>query len=61
LRGTAFGVFNLACGIALLLASVLAGFLWEAYGPAATFWIGAALATLALALTLRREAVISVD
>lgn len=60
LRGTAFGVFNLACGIALLLASVLAGFLWEAYGPAATFWIGAALATLALALTLRREAVISV-
>jgi len=60
LRGTAFGVFNLACGIALLLASVLAGFLWEAYGPAATFLIGAALATLALALTLRREAVISV-
>ena len=30
LRGTAFGVFNLVCGIALLVASVLAGWLWDA-------------------------------
>jgi MFS family permease len=37
LRGTAFGVFNLVCGIALLVASILAGWLWDAFGPALTF------------------------
>ncbi len=51
LRGTAFGVFNLASGIALLIASVLAGALWHYVGPAATFWAGAVLATAALVLT----------
>lgn len=45
LRGTAFGVFNLAGGIAMLIASVLAGALWDAYGPAATFLVGAGLST----------------
>ena len=49
LRGTAFGVFNLVSGIALLLASVIAGALWTALGPAATFVAGAAFATLAAA------------
>jgi MFS family permease len=49
LRGTAFGVFNLASGIALLVASALAGWLWDAYGPAFTFGSGAVLTTLALA------------
>jgi MFS family permease len=54
LRGTAFGVFNLASGIALLLASAVAGALWDAFGAAATFWAGAALALLTLlALALR--------
>ena len=47
LRGTAFGVFNLASGVALLLASVIAGALWSAYGPALTFWTGAGFAMLA--------------
>jgi MFS family permease len=41
LRGTAFGVFNLACGLALLVASALAGWLWDTVGPAATFYAGA--------------------
>jgi MFS family permease len=49
LRGTAFGVFNLATGAVLLLASVLAGFLWAAYGPAAAFLAGAAFSMIALA------------
>jgi MFS family permease len=49
LRGTAFGVFNLASGIALLVASTLAGFLWEAIGPAATFLAGAAFTAIAWA------------
>jgi MFS family permease len=47
LRGTAFGVFNLACGAALLVASALAGWLWDAIGPAATFGAGAAFSVLA--------------
>ena len=49
LRGTAFGVFNLVGGVALLVASVLAGGLWDAFGSQATFFCGAAFAALALA------------
>lgn len=48
LRGTAFGLFNLASGAALLISSALAGFLWDRYGPAFTFWAGAAFAVLTL-------------
>jgi len=47
LRGTAFGVFNLASGGALLLASVIAGSLWSIYGASATFTAGASFAVLA--------------
>ncbi|MCX8099617.1 MAG: MFS transporter [Geminicoccaceae bacterium] len=50
-RGTAFGVFHLATGVATLLASLLAGFLWDRYGAAATFLAGGGLA-LASALLL---------
>jgi MFS family permease len=46
LRGTAFGVFNLVSGGALLLASVLAGVLWSAVGASATFLAGAAFAAV---------------
>ncbi len=49
LRGTAFGVFHLVTGAALLLASLLAGWLWSAYGPAWTFWCGAGFTAVALA------------
>ena len=49
LRGTAFGVFHLVSGVALLAASVLAGWLWSEYGAAATFAAGAAFAAAALA------------
>ena len=48
LRATAFGLFNLVTGGVLLLASVLAGFLWEVYGPAVTFLAGAVFSTVAL-------------
>ncbi|HEY8856626.1 MAG TPA: MFS transporter [Rugosibacter sp.] len=48
LRGTAFGVFNLASGLALFAASVIAGGLWTVFGPAMAFYAGAAFATLAL-------------
>jgi len=50
LRGTAFGVFNLASGIAMLAASALAGALWQFVGPAATFWTGAVLAGISALL-----------
>lgn len=48
LRGTAFGFFNLASGVALLLASVIAGLLWEVVGPSATFLAGAAFTAIGL-------------
>jgi MFS family permease len=56
LRGTAFGVFNLVSGLALLAASVLAGSLWAAFGPAMTFYAGAAIASLALLGLLAKKA-----
>jgi len=46
-RGTAFGVFNLVTGLALLVASVLAGVLWDRGGPTLTFLSGAALTAAA--------------
>jgi MFS family permease len=47
LRGTGFGVFNVAVGGALLLASVVAGALWNSYGPQATFLASAVFAAAA--------------
>lgn len=47
LRGTAYGMFNLVIGLALLAASIIAGALWDAVGPTWTFLTGAAFATLA--------------
>jgi len=58
LRGTAFGVFNLASGIALLVASTLAGWLWQTIGPPATFLAGAAFTAVAwIALRIYRSRV----
>lgn len=44
LRGTAFGIFNLVTGLCLLIASVVAGGLWTAYGSQWTFIVGSLLA-----------------
>ena len=49
LRGTAFGVFNLVSGVAMLAASVVAGALWDAAGPTGTFLAGATFTAIALA------------
>ena len=48
LRGTAYGFFNLVSGLAMLLASVCAGLLWDRFGAAFTFYAGAAFTVLAL-------------
>ena len=56
LRGSAFGLFNLATGLALLAASVVAGVLWDRLGSNAPFLAGAAIAAAALvALTVTRS------
>jgi MFS family permease len=49
LRGTAYGFFNLMSGLAMLVASGLAGFVWDRFGAANTFYTGAAICLLALA------------
>jgi MFS family permease len=54
LKGTAFGFFNLVSGIAMLVASTVAGVLWERHGAAATFYAGAAFSVLAAVLIVGR-------
>jgi MFS family permease len=49
LRGTAYGFFNLMSGLAMLVASALAGFIWDRFGAATSFYAGAAFCLLALA------------
>lgn len=55
LRGTAFGLFNLASGVTMLAASVLAGLLWDQLGAPATFLAGASFAFAALVLLMFRK------
>jgi MFS family permease len=52
LRGSAFGLFNLATGLATLAASLAAGLLWDISGARATFIVGAVFALLASALVI---------
>ena len=47
-RGTAYGLYHGAIGLSLLLASVIAGLLWEVVSPSATFYFGAAMAGAAM-------------
>ena len=55
LRGTGFGFFNLASGITMLVASVLAGLLWDRLGPGVTFYAGAVFALAALLMLALRS------
>jgi MFS family permease len=52
LRGTAFGFFNLASGVAILVASALAGLLWDRLGAAVTFYAGAGFSLAAFSLLM---------
>ncbi|MDD2660349.1 MAG: MFS transporter [Methylococcales bacterium] len=49
LRGTAYGIFNLMSGLTLLIASGLAGFIWDRFGAATTFYTAAVFCLFALA------------
>ncbi len=53
LRGTAYGVFNLVSGLAMLVASGLAGWLWDRWGAEFTFLAGAGFCVVALLLVMR--------
>ena len=55
LRGTAFGLYNLATGVALILGNGLAGLAWTGIGPEATFLFAGGLAALATVLGLMRR------
>jgi MFS family permease len=48
LRGSAFGIFNMLRGLVLLVASVVAGLLWDQAGPLATFGAASLLALLTI-------------
>ncbi len=48
LRGTAYGFFNLMSGLAMLVASVVAGLLWDHLGASFTFYAGAVFCGVAL-------------
>ncbi len=54
LRGTAYGFFNLVSGIAMLIASVIAGLFWDRLGASFTFYAGAGFCLLALLGLLQR-------
>lgn len=54
-RGTAFGRFNRISGVCTLIASVLAGWLWQTTGSNSTFLMGALLAATALLLMLFKK------
>lgn len=53
LRGTAFGFFNLMSGLAMFLASVIAGIVWENYGAEYTFYAGGLFCVLTLVALIR--------
>jgi MFS family permease len=55
LKGTAFGMFNLVSGVSMLLASGIAGLLWQTWGSAMTFYAGAVFSAVALMLLLVRR------
>ncbi len=55
LRGSGFGLFYLVSGIAMLLASLVAGVVWDMFGAAMTFYCGAGFAAISLLLVLMRK------
>ena len=58
-KATGFGLYHMVVGVAILPASLIAGFLWDRIGPSAPFWFGAGMAALATilfaGLTMRKS------
>lgn len=57
LRGTAFGFFNLLSGVAMLIASTVAGLLWDGLGAAVTFYSGACFCLVTFLLLAARSGI----
>ena len=56
LRGTAYGILNFVYGVAMLCSSIVAGALWDKFGPSVMFLVGAVFTTLTfIGLLLARE------
>ena len=55
LRATAFGLFYLMSGLSMLVASALAGFLWDTWGASATFMAGIFFSLIALLLLIKQK------
>ena len=52
MAGTGYGIYNTFTGIAILPASVVGGYLWDKYNPAATFYYGVITAFMSAILFL---------
>jgi MFS family permease len=61
LRGTAFGVFNLLSGVTMLIASAIAGWLWDRHGAEETFYAGVVFSLIALISVAARRRQLAVD
>lgn len=55
LRGSAYGFFNLISGFAILIASIVAGFLWDRFGASVTFYAGGGFCVIAILLLMWRR------
>ncbi len=55
LKGTAFRIFNLVSGVSMLLASGIAGLLWQTYGSAMTFYASAVFSAIAPILLIAQR------
>jgi MFS family permease len=53
LRGTAYGIFSMVSGVGLLIASVVAGVIWETWGAEYTFYTGAVICLLTLCYLIK--------
>ncbi|MBI2979668.1 MAG: MFS transporter, partial [Chloroflexi bacterium] len=57
MRGTAYGLYHSVGGISVLIGGIIGGVIWDIIGPAATFYLGASLAFIAMLgiMTLVKE------
>ncbi len=61
LRGTAYGLYNLVLGFAMLIASGMAGFIWDQWGPVYTFCESALIGLMCLLLLLKLRPLLNAD
>jgi len=55
LYGTAFGIFNFLCGLAILFGNIIAGWIWSVHGAQLTFLFSSSLVGLMFLIILINE------